>query len=311
MLGGGSMSGRIVVGVDGSEGSLRALGWAVAEAVAREAVLQPVMAWQMLYDSGEMRDVPVDEARLAEGAVKRLEQLLAGVAGGDRAARVDPLVVRGDPAQLLCKRSAGADLLVVGARGHGGFRGLMLGSVSLKCAHHSRCPLVIVRGGRQDRARSPIRRILVGVDGSEGSRRALAWAVGEAALHGASVQALEVWRDPSGGDVRLGSGMEHFREDRRASPGQAQERLAAAIAEVAGRGPGVEIIPLVLQGDTPARTLCERSADADLLVIGSRGHGGFAGLLLGSVGTTCTHHSRCPVAIVPMTGRADGTDDGT
>ena len=151
----------------------------------------------------------------------------------------------------------------------------MLGSVSLKCAHHSRCPLVIVRDGKQDRARSPFRQILVGVDGSEGSRRALAWAVAEAAPHGASVEALEVWRDPYGRDMMLEFNMEHIREDRRALLGQAQGRLAATMAVVAGRDPGGEVIPLVLQGDTPAWTLCERSADADLLVVGSRGHGGF------------------------------------
>ncbi len=304
------MAGRIVVGVDGSEGARRALGWAVAEAAARKAVLQPVMAWQSPYDYGEMRYVPVDENRLAEGAGKRLEQALAEAGAGDR---IDPLVVRGDPAQVLCERSDGADLLVVGSRGHGGFAGLLLGSVSAKCAHHSRCPLVIVRDGKPGQERNRIRRILAGADGSEGARLALAWAVDEAAVHGASVVAVDVWRGPYGGDMMLEFefDMQHFREDSRVLLERAQERLAAHVAEAARRDPGVEVVPLVVQGDTPARILCERSADADLLVVGSRGHGGFARLLLGSVGTACAHHSKCPVAIIPKTGQADRPGDGT
>jgi nucleotide-binding universal stress UspA family protein len=299
------MAGRIVAGVDGSQGSRRALGWAAAEAAAREAVLQPVIVWQSPYDYGELRYVPVDEDQLAEEARKRLEAALAEVAGKASAAAADPLVAHGDPAQVLCERSAGADLLVVGSRGHGGFAGLMLGSVSAGCAHHSRCPLVIVRDGTAGHEHSLIRRILVGADGSEGSRRALAWAVDEAALHGAKVQAVEVWRDPCGGDMSLEFDMEHFREDRQVLLGQAEERLASAAAEAAARHPGLEVVPVLLQGDDPARILCERSADADLLVVGSRGHGGFARLLLGSVSTTCAYHSKCPVAIIPKAGQAD------
>jgi nucleotide-binding universal stress UspA family protein len=304
------MTGRIVVGADGSEGSSRALGWAVAEAAAREAVLQPVIVWQSPYDYGELRYAPVDEDQLAKGARKRLEQALAEVADEASATATDPLVARGDPAQVLCERSADADLLVVGSRGHGGFAGLMLGSVSIKCAHHSRCPLVIVRDGRADHDYSLIRRILVGVDESEGSRQALAWAVDEAALRGASVEALNVWRDPYGGEMSLEFDMEHFRDDRQVLVEQTQDRLAAIVAEAAAHHPGLEVVPVLLQGDDPARILCERSVDADLLVVGSRGHGGFVRLLLGSVGTTCAHHSKCPVAIIPKAGRADGTDDG-
>ncbi len=302
------MAGRIVVGFDGSEGSRQALAWAVAEAAARKAVLQPVMIWQSPSDYGEMPYGLVAKDQLAEQAGKRLEQALAEVTGEDRVARAGPLVLRGDPAQVLCEQSANADVLVVGSRGHGGFAGLLLGSVSTKCAHHSRCPLVIVRDGNADQGPGPgrvIRRILVGVDGSEGSRRALAWAVHEAALHGASVEALEVWRDPYGGDMMPESGMEHSREDRRVLLEDAQERLAAATAEAAGRDRGVDVVPLVLQGDA-ARILCERSADADLLVVGSRGHGGFVRLQLGAVGTTCAHHSKCPVAIVPKADPENG-----
>jgi nucleotide-binding universal stress UspA family protein len=300
------MAGRILAGVDGSQGSRRALGWAVAAAAARGAVLQPVIVWPSPYDYGELPYFPVDEDHLAGEASKRLEQALAEVAGGDSAIAADPLVARGDPARVLCERSAGADLLVVGSRGHGGLAGLLLGSVATKCAHHSRCPLVIVRDGGADRDYGLVRRILVGDDGSQGAREALAWAVDEAVRRGASVQAVEVWRDPYGGDMSLEFDMEYFREDREVLLERAQNRLAATVAEAAARHPGLEVVPVLLQGDDPARILCERSADADLLVLGSRGHGGFARLLLGSVATKCAQHSKCPVAIIPKDGRADG-----
>ncbi len=290
------MAGRIVTGVDGSQGSRRALAWAAAEAAARDAVLQPVIVWQgslPVYD-----DQPAEKASL-------LEQLLADVVGQAPAIATDPLVVRGDPAQVLCERSAAADLLVVGSRGHGGFPGLALGSVGVKCAHHSRCPLVIVRNGRAGGERGRIRRILAGTDGSRESRRALAWAVDEAALRGASVEAVEVWQDPYGGDMSLELNMEHFREERLVLLEQAEERLAATVAVAAARHSGLDVVPVICQGYDPAQLLCERSAEADLLVVGSRGRGGFARLLLGSVGSTCAQHSKCPVAIIPKVRRPD------
>lgn len=293
------MAGLMIVGTDGSESSRRALDWAAAEASARKAALRPVIVWQSPYDYGEQRYFPVDEDRLAKGAKDRLERELATVAGDGAAAVTEPLVVRGDPAQVLCEQSADADLLVVGSRGHGGFAGLMLGSVSAKCARHSRCPLVIVRDGEAEGDDRLIRRILVGVDGSDGARHALAWAAREAVLHGASVEAVSVWRDPYGGDMSLEFDMEHFRDDREVLLNRAEDQLTATVAEAAARHPGLTIDPLLLQGDDPGRILCERSADADLLVVGSRGHGGFLRLLLGSVGSTCAHHSKCPVAIIP------------
>jgi nucleotide-binding universal stress UspA family protein len=297
------MAGRIVVGVDGSQGSRRALGWAAAEAVAREAVLQAVIVWPSPSGHGVPRRAPDNGDHLAEGPRERLEQLLADMPV--RVPATEPLVVCGDPARVLCERSADADLLVVGARGHGGFAGLALGSVSTTCAHHSRCPLVIVRDGADGHEDSLLSRILVGTDGSEGSRRALAWAVREAALRGASVQALHVWRDPYGGEMSVELGMAPFREGRQVELEQTEGWLAAAGAEATASHPGVGVAPVILQGDDPARILCEQSADTDLLVVGSRGHGGFARLLLGSVSTACAHHSKCPVAIIPKGRRPD------
>lgn len=138
------MAGRILVGVDGSEGSKRALGWAVQEAAVRGAVVEAAVVWRTPYDLGEAPFLPVDEVKVVSDARERLSQTIAEVAGDRPMVEIDPVVLEGDAAQALCARSARADLLVVGSRGHGGFAGLLLGSVSAKCSHHSRCPVVIV-----------------------------------------------------------------------------------------------------------------------------------------------------------------------
>lgn len=105
-----------------------------------------MIVWQRSFDYRSDRYWPADE----KTAGTRLEAVIAEVAGHDPAVTIDPLVLEGDPGRILCARSAGADLLVVGSRGRGGFAGLVLGSVSTKCAHHSRCPVVIVPDGDQD-----------------------------------------------------------------------------------------------------------------------------------------------------------------
>jgi nucleotide-binding universal stress UspA family protein len=138
----------IVVGVDGSEPADRALHWAAGEAKARNARLKIVSAWYvpaLVYASGygpPMVAPSAEESSLhaaqemAQGAATELESM--GLAA-------EAVTVHGSAAEALIEASAEADLLVVGSRGHGGFAGLLLGSVSSQCAHHANCPVVIVR----------------------------------------------------------------------------------------------------------------------------------------------------------------------
>jgi nucleotide-binding universal stress UspA family protein len=137
--------GRIVVGVDGSPESRAALRWAVGEAKLRHATLEAVCAWSFPVIPG--RDappllVPVEELR--DEAERMLSSLLAEEAPD---VGITQTVVEGNPADLLVDISDGADMLVVGSRGHGGFAGLLLGSVSSQCSHHAACPVVIIRPG--------------------------------------------------------------------------------------------------------------------------------------------------------------------
>ena len=135
---------RILVGVDGSAGSRRALLWAISEAKARDCIIDALAVWESPNAVGESLWTPPEEKRLADEALGRLSETIEEVAGADPGVEIHPVVLRGDPAQILCSWSNDAQLLVLGTRGHGGFVGLLLGSVSSKCAQHSSCPVVIV-----------------------------------------------------------------------------------------------------------------------------------------------------------------------
>jgi nucleotide-binding universal stress UspA family protein len=135
---------RIVVGVDGSGSSKEALRWAAAEAQRSGAVLDVVMAWDNPYREMWLPSDPPGADRLA--LVKRtVRGLVDEVLGPQPPVTVEAMAAEGPPAQILVRAAGGADLLVVGSRGHGGFAGVMLGSVSLHCVSHAPCPVVVVR----------------------------------------------------------------------------------------------------------------------------------------------------------------------
>ncbi|MET9620105.1 MULTISPECIES: universal stress protein [unclassified Streptomyces] len=141
------MAGRIVVGVDGSEQSLKALAWAAAQAALTGDSLQAVIGWEYPASWATlMPGVPpeFDPEQLAKQILdESLEQALAP----EVAATVTRTVVGGNAAQALVDQAAGASLLVVGDRGHSGFKAAVLGSVSTNVAQHAPCPVVVVRGG--------------------------------------------------------------------------------------------------------------------------------------------------------------------
>jgi nucleotide-binding universal stress UspA family protein len=132
-------------------------------------------------------------------------------------------------------------------------------------------------------------RIVVGVDGSDSSKAALRWAIGQAKLAGASVDAVTAWRYPAGygwTPVASESDVE----------GAAKSALTEALAEVSGLDPEVPVRPLVAEGHA-AEVLLRTAKGADLLVVGSRGHSGFASALTGSISLYCVLHAHCPVLV--------------
>ena len=147
--------------------------------------------------------------------------------------------------------------------------------------------------------------IVVGIDGSANARRALAVAAAEARARGARLRVITTWMVPlfEGMPMPIVGGFpvdygRPYEEICAAVESSSRELVEREVAEVLGADPGIEIEPLALEG-APATVLIDASREADLLVVGSRGRGGFKGLLLGSVSQQCVHHAACPVLVVP------------
>jgi nucleotide-binding universal stress UspA family protein len=139
---------RIVVGVDGSASSMAALRWAVHQAALTGGTVDAVVAWRMPATMTGFGFAPVavaDGSDMEQTAQRVLDQAVSRVVDPEHGPVVRRLAVQGFPAPVLLGASAGADLLVLGSRGHGGFSGALLGSVGQHCVHHARCPVVIVR----------------------------------------------------------------------------------------------------------------------------------------------------------------------
>ena len=141
------------------------------------------------------------------------------------------------------------------------------------------------------------RRIVVGVDTSHGSKVALRWALSQARLTGATVEVVTAWQHPAMYAYSYGAIPLPSVDDGIAAI--AEKVLAETVADIVGtQGKPVDVRTKVTEGPA-AQVLLTAAADAELLVVGSRGHGGFAGMLLGSVSQHCAHHAPCPVVVIP------------
>ena len=281
--------GRIVVGVDESTGAAAALRWAADEAAARGSSLSAVMAWGLLDQHHPIVGQPFDPAYGDADARDALAAIVSATLGAGRAASIDHHAVNDLAAPALIEASETADLLVVGARGLGSLRGLLLGSVSQKCLYHARCPVAIVRDDDPRDQPSGIRRIVVGVDGSSTSQLALEWALDAARTHGANVEAVHAWVLPVVAEGVL---------DLEPIADAAWQTLDTAVDAADTSGLSLPVTRTVI-GASPAVAILQAAKDADLVVVGSRGLGGFKGLLLGSVSHHLAQHATCPVVVVP------------
>jgi nucleotide-binding universal stress UspA family protein len=174
------MKHSVVVGVDGSQASEQALRWAVWEARLRGAQLAVVTAWTFPSPAGPASSPHDLETFSREKARATLEGMLAAMDGETQGLHIDRVILEGVPAERLIELSHTADLLVVGSRGLGGFRELLLGSVSHHCATHAACPVVVIREGDLKVRAGVEGPVVVGVDGSPSSLEALTWAAREA-----------------------------------------------------------------------------------------------------------------------------------
>jgi nucleotide-binding universal stress UspA family protein len=281
------VSATIVVGVDESTGAREALRWAVAEGAVREAQVVAVLAWGFLDQhtdalEGFNPDYGESDADAALG------RMIEDALGPESARDVRRHIVCDLPARALLDTAANADMLVIGARGVGGFAGLLLGSVSQHCVHHATIPTVVVR----DRADAAASGVIVGVDGSEHAERALAWAADEARRRRAPLTVVHGYQVPPIGGFPYTT----MTMDSSLMPRAARQLLKRALDRIDTSG--IEVNP-VSSPAGGARAVLESAESAALVVVGSRGLGAFKRLLLGSAATQVVNHAPCPVAVIP------------
>lgn len=279
------MSGDVQVVLVGSDGS--AAGKAAVDHAARIAMrdhipLEILHAYQHPYGYYSMLGAvyPVSES---EEWRKTASEYLAAEAERVRkefpdVPEVRAMLVQGGAALLLIDHSHSAVITVVGARGAGGFAQLMLGSVSAQVAAHAHGVVEIVHEDDTEREGAPV---VVGYDGSDESALALRFAVGEAVARGVMLSVVRFY-DPA---------FDHAAE-------RAGEAVTAVAALLTSEHPGLKVEARAIPGENAAYGLASLSREAGLTVVGSRGHGGFAGLLLGSVSQGLLHHANGPVAVV-------------
>jgi nucleotide-binding universal stress UspA family protein len=283
----------VLVGIDGSDHSRRALDWAVAEASSRSIPLHLVHAletgvtvWSPMLVSPTTLD---DQRWVVEAALERVHAIAPELT-------VTSEITTGPAAVALEQAAAQADTLVVGARGRGVVGSILLGSTSLHAASHAPCPVVVVRDADDDPAKvGQSSHVVVGFDGSHLSDDALAYAFAAASVRHRDLDIVIAWNAEDLATYQL---VPTIAEEVRATAAQHRQELAAAAAAPwAEKHPEVKShIQVVV--DTPAQALIDRSYQADLVVVGSRGLGSVRGALLGSVSAEVLRHSHCPIAVI-------------
>lgn len=284
--------GRVVVGYDGSDTAKVAARWAADEAVAQRrgltlahAVLPPVSG----AGFGATIPPPLDLVdNLQERAKVELLREADALPGTD----IEVCVEIGSPSGLLLDASESAHLLVLGSRGHGGFRGLLLGSVGSQVAAHAACPTVIFRDARVPETHH----LVVGIDGSPNSEAALAFGFDMASRHRWDLIAVHAWDVPAfdlivGPSGRVPVPLTDVADD--------EVRLAAEVlAGFRAEYPDVRVHERLVRA-APADALLTEGKDAAMIVVGTRGRGPTAAAVLGSVSNAVLHKAHVPIAVIP------------
>lgn len=292
----------IVCAVDGSTASDAAVRWATHEAALREVPLRLVHVASTQTATYAIAPIPVTmdewQKNQARKIISDAEELVRRTAdnAGDSVDLTGTHIVDAPTITTLIDLSKDSGMIVVGSHGHGAFHRSLLGSVSTALVHHAQCPVAVIHDAPLPRRDAPV---VVGVDGSQVSERATGIAFEEAARRSVELLAVHAWSDTTliaahaWGDSGL---LAESSADWAAVSTGAEVLLAERLAPWQSKYPGVAVRRVVVC-ERPAHFLAEESENSQLLVVGSHGRGGFAGMLLGSVGTKLAHTVRVPLIV--------------
>ena len=291
----------VVVAVDGSEASKNAVLWAANTATKRGIPLRIASSYtmpQFLYAEGMVPPKELYEDLQNETAA-RIEE----------ARVIAHTIAEGSPIDMLLELSHDVTMIVMGSRGMGGLSGMVMGSVSANVVSHAHCPVVVVRENNAVTADNKYGPVVVGVDGSEVSGKATAYAFREAQARGAELVAIHTWMDMQAQTslAGLAAAQAEWGEIEKEQGELLSERLEPFENEY----PDVKVTRIIAR-DRPVRALADAAQGAQLVVVGSHGRGGFRGMLLGSTSRALLQSSPCPVMVVrpeSYIGDEEGQDD--
>ncbi|MFE3289200.1 universal stress protein [Rhodococcus sp. NPDC059234] len=285
----------VIVGVDGSATSYAAVSWAAREAQLHGCALHIVSALGALTPGGSGIRLPLSYFADRDRAVHAHLDEAAAIARSTHTetskTEVVTDVLDGPERPALLEASKHARMIVVGSRGLGQITAALAGSVAVALAAHAHSPVVVIRGHAGQT--SGTGDVFVGVDGTENSRPALSAAFEEASVRATGLVAVHTWTQfamSTALDDQLDLAWDEVEVAEQAV-------LAESLAGWSGRYPGTPVTRTVIQGNS-AKELRGRAAGAELLVVGSHGRGGFAGMLIGSTSTVLLHTAECPLMIV-------------
>ena len=286
----------VVVGVDGSEQAFNAAIWALDVAARWHVPLDVVHSWSIPLPPVGLGPAPVglSDDRIRDAAQSVLDDAVGRLQATAPDVTITGSLYPGTPAAALLDAAETATLVVVGSSGLDRVTEFILGSVTQQVVTHAACPVAVVPSSESDEPGLEAGRVVVGIDGSELSVDATRIAFAEASMRHAGLTLLHVWNAPEYDTAGIVMPDTLLLEEAHTDELRAMAETVAGLGE---KYPDVQVEQRLRQG-RPAKVLAEASQGAALVVVGSRGHGGFKSMLLGSTSRSLLHHAQCPVLIV-------------
>lgn len=287
----------VVVAIDGSDASKVAVRWAANTAMKRDIPLRLAASYSMpqfLYAEGM---VPPQELfdELQEETMEKINEAreIAHEVAPD--IKIGHTIAEGSPIDMLLEMSKYITMIVMGSRGLGGLSGMVMGSVSAAVVSHAHCPVVVVRGDNPVTEDTKYGPVVVGVDGSGVSQKAIEYAFAEASARECELIAVHTWMDMQ---IQASlAGLSAAQQQWKIVEEEQNMLLGHRLAGYAERYPDVQVTRVVTR-DRPVRALVDAAKGAQLLVVGSHGRGGFKGMLLGSTSRALLQSAPCPMMVV-------------